>query len=405
MNPRMRLAIALLLPFLAAALQWQLWEPWIKPYVWFLFFPAAFFSAWLGGLVGGLAATTLSALLVWYLFIPPPSSQAVTGLSAGFSIGGFLLMGALFAWFHEKLRRTLRSSEDRFAATFEQAAVGIALVAPDGHWLRVNHTLCAIVGYSQNELLTKTFQDITHPDDLATDRQFVQQMQARQINSYTLEKRYLHKAGHTVWVNLTVALVWTAEGTPDYFISVIEDISGRKLAELRFEQLFEQAPVALATSNRAGQVQLMNQAFVDLFGYRREDTPTVASWRDRALLNSGQRAAAEADWHAQWQYGGQPAAMQEHQVLCRDGRRKTVLLSRLRLGDEMMLAAIDITQRKEEQEQAAQHIDALERFHRAAVGRELDMIALKRQANTLAQELGRAPPYALGFAETPHPEG
>lgn len=125
----------------------------------------------------------------------------------------------------------LRESETRFAATFEQAAVGIAQVAPDGRWLRVNRKLCEIVGYSQDELLAKTFQGISHPDDLNTDLEQVRRMLAREIEFYWMEKRYIRKDGSIVWVRLTVALIWIPDGRPDYFISVVEDIQVRKEAE------------------------------------------------------------------------------------------------------------------------------------------------------------------------------
>ncbi len=121
-----------------------------------------------------------------------------------------------------------QASDKRFLATFEQAAVGIALVGPDGRWLSVNRRLCDITGYSEAELMSKTFQDITHPDDLNADLDQVRRMLARQIDTYTMEKRYFRKDGSIVWVSLTVALIWKADGTPDYFISVIEDISLRK---------------------------------------------------------------------------------------------------------------------------------------------------------------------------------
>lgn len=130
----------------------------------------------------------------------------------------------------------LHASERRFIATFEQAAVGIAHVAPDGRWLRVNRKLCAIVGYSEAELLTKTFQDITHPDDLDSDLDLVRRMLAREIDTYAIDKRYLRKDGSLIWIHLTVALVWQADGTPDYFISVVEDITARKRAETEERQ-------------------------------------------------------------------------------------------------------------------------------------------------------------------------
>jgi len=124
-----------------------------------------------------------------------------------------------------------RESEARFVATFELAAVGIAHIAPNGRWLRVNDRLCAIVGFTRDELLGLSFQDITHPDDLASDIEHVQDMLAHRIERYEMDKRYRRKDGSDVWVHLTVSLVLKDDGTPDYFISVVEDISERKRAE------------------------------------------------------------------------------------------------------------------------------------------------------------------------------
>ena len=127
--------------------------------------------------------------------------------------------------------QSLRASEARFRATFDQAAVGIAHVAPDGRWLRMNQKLCDIVGYTRDELLSMTFQDITHPDDLYADLTQVQQILEGKIDSYTMEKRYLRKDGHVIWAALTVALVRDDDAHPEYFISVVVDISARKAAE------------------------------------------------------------------------------------------------------------------------------------------------------------------------------
>ena len=89
----------------------------------------------------------------------------------------------------------LRESEARFRTLFEQAAVGVAQVAPDGRWLDVNQRLCEIVGYSREELLALTFQDITHPEDLDTNLDCVRQMLAGELRTYSLEKRYRCKDG------------------------------------------------------------------------------------------------------------------------------------------------------------------------------------------------------------------
>ena len=125
----------------------------------------------------------------------------------------------------------LHRSEALFRGTFEQAAVGIAHVAPDGRWLRVNQRLCEIVGYTAEELLGKTFQDLTHPADLVGDMNFTRQLLQGEIQFYGMQKRYFHQSGHLVWINLTVSLVRNADGVPDYFVAVIEDITQLKHAE------------------------------------------------------------------------------------------------------------------------------------------------------------------------------
>jgi len=130
----------------------------------------------------------------------------------------------------------LSRNEDLFRATFEQAAVGMAHVSPNGRWLRVNERLCAIVGYSAEELAEKTFQEISYPVDLDTDLQATHQLLKGEIQTYSLHKRYIHKRGHLIWVNLTVSLVRKAKGLPDYFVAVVEDITQLKLAEQALRQ-------------------------------------------------------------------------------------------------------------------------------------------------------------------------
>jgi PAS domain S-box-containing protein len=125
-----------------------------------------------------------------------------------------------------------------FQNAFEHATIGMALVAPDGLWLRVNRSVCQITGYSEAELLKRTFQDITHPDDLERDVAHAKKMLAGEIETYQMEKRYFHKNGSIVWVLLSVSLVRNDEGKPRFFISQIQDITRRKESE---EQLSEAA--------------------------------------------------------------------------------------------------------------------------------------------------------------------
>ncbi len=134
----------------------------------------------------------------------------------------------------------LRASEQRFRAIFNQAAVGMAQVGVKGQWLLVNQKLCDIVGYTHQELLERTFQDITHPDDLDTDLEYVRQLLAGAIETYSMEKRYIHKDSSFVWINLTVSLVRHSSGEPKYFIAIVEDISDAKAAATLRKQAIEE---------------------------------------------------------------------------------------------------------------------------------------------------------------------
>src|SRR5213078_2005432 len=106
---------------------------------------------------------------------------------------------------------------------FDHAAIGMALVVPDGRFLQVNESLCCIVGYERPALLAKSFQDITHPDDLDADLASVEQVLAGEIDSYDMEKRYFHADGHAVWILLSVSLIRDEQEQPLYFVSQIQD--------------------------------------------------------------------------------------------------------------------------------------------------------------------------------------
>jgi PAS domain S-box-containing protein len=127
-----------------------------------------------------------------------------------------------------KAEEALRESVEQFRGTFEQAAVGIAHIDPKGRWLRVNNKLCDILGRTPEELCETTFQEITHPDDLDSDLEYIRRMLNNELDTYSIEKRSIRKDGSSVWLNLTVSLVREANGKPKYFISVVEDITDRK---------------------------------------------------------------------------------------------------------------------------------------------------------------------------------
>jgi PAS domain S-box-containing protein len=154
----------------------------------------------------------------------------------------FLLIIARNANALSRLDAQRRSSEERFRTAFEDAPIGMALIDLDGLFLNVNGSLCEIVGYSQKELLTKTFQDITYPEDVELDLANAHRLLQGEISSYQVEKRYIHKDGHLVTILLTGSMVRDSRREPLHFIAQIQDISERKQLEQAWRFLAEAGP-------------------------------------------------------------------------------------------------------------------------------------------------------------------
>ncbi|MFZ6648098.1 EAL domain-containing protein [Undibacterium sp. TJN25] len=130
-----------------------------------------------------------------------------------------------------KAEADLRTSEDKFRGIFNQAAIGLAHLTLEGRWFQTNKKFSEIVGYSPLEMQNMSFQELTHPGDLQADEEMVRGLIAGHYPNYTKEKRYIHKDGHAVWVNITVSLVYDRNGKPVYAVSAIEDITNRKKIE------------------------------------------------------------------------------------------------------------------------------------------------------------------------------
>lgn len=145
-------------------------------------------------------------------------------------------------------RRIVEVSEARYRTVFENAAVGIAIVSPDGNWVRVNDAVCKMLGYSKSELDKMTFQDVTFPDDLDKDLSLARQLMDDDIESYELEKRYIRKNGEVFWVLLSVTKKLDINGELDYFIGVIVDIDAKKRAEFSLSTLQNDLDIQSDTS-------------------------------------------------------------------------------------------------------------------------------------------------------------
>jgi diguanylate cyclase (GGDEF)-like protein/PAS domain S-box-containing protein len=169
--------------------------------------------------------------------------------------------------------------EERFRATFDQAAVGIAHVANDGRFQLVNRKLCEILGYSREELSALTAFDVSHPEDRDVAGALRRKMRAREIDSFCIIKRYQRKGGATVWVELTVSLVRAADGAPSYEIALFEDISARRQgehalqrSERRFRALIENSSDGIMLADGEGRMTYGSPGARRTLGYAKGET-------------------------------------------------------------------------------------------------------------------------------------
>ena len=272
--------------------------------------------------------------------------------------------------------RALRESEERFRGAFDSASIGMALVSPDGRFLLVNPALRGILLYGGNELLFKTFQDVTHPDDLDMDRDMARQLLAGEIDSYQIEKRFLRPDGETIWGRLTVSLVRDGAHRPRYFVAQVQDITPYKAAgvalreaEARYRTLVEQIPAAVYVDagESLGTPRYISPRIEALLGYSpREWVDDPELWiraihpedRDRILAS-----IAGADGAAQ------PMHL-EYRFVARDGREVWVHDQVALVRDEEGVGQywqgfmVDITDRKRAEEELLLAKEAAEEANR-----------------------------------------
>ena len=156
-------------------------------------------------------------------------------------------------------QNALKTSADTFSSAFDYSGIGIALLGPDGKWLNVNSVLCQITGYTKDELLQRSYHDITYPPDDEIDRPLINRMLKKEISTYTVDKRYVSKDDRIVLVSLTVSLVWNDDGTPKFFICQVVDITRkRELENAIHRKNAELEATRLSLVNKITQLEELN---------------------------------------------------------------------------------------------------------------------------------------------------
>ncbi len=259
-----------------------------------------------------------------------------------------------------------RESEERFRRIFEESPIGMVTVGADFRFTRANSAFCRMLGYSEEEILAKSFVDITHPDHVSGDVDSVRRLARGEIPLYRTEKRYLRKDGRVVWGALTTSAMRDAEGRLQYFLSMIEDITASKEAEAalaeserKYRELASDLPTCVFEANLDGRLTYANRTGLEWFGYAQEEAlgglgvadMVVAAERERARRTLG-RAVED---------GEVPAG--EYTALRKDGTTfRALVSSRAIVRDGRTIGirgiVIDITER----------VEAARRVERALAG-------------------------------------
>lgn len=243
-------------------------------------------SAMLLGLFPVTILTLLAAALIVVAALASPET-VMAGLQrwgpAGFSLPlavavSFPVMVGALKDALERQQVVLEISRKQLSDTMQAAAIGMALVSPAGRWLKVNPALCQLLGYSEQELLPLTFQDVTHPDDLELDLANVQALLDGRNDTYRMEKRYLCKDGREVWALLAVSIVRDQHGEPLYFVAQVEDIDQLKRAEEALRASEERWNFALSGSgqgvwdwDRAAGTVFFSDTWKTMLGFAPQD--------------------------------------------------------------------------------------------------------------------------------------
>lgn len=256
---------------------------------------------------------------------------------------------------------------DLFDFAFNNASIGMSIVSLEGRFVQVNRALCSMLGYDERELLAMHFQSITHQDDLEENLEYVYQLLNMKIEAYHMEKRYIHKEGHSVWCLVNVSIVYNEKGEPIFLFSQFHDITAKKMTEMAqrktetvlrekeesFRILLEELPLAVIIT-RHGICQYVNREGIQLIGARGAEEVLGVSTME--FVDPSNHDKIE-DRRRRYRQGGKLGTV-KYKIRCYNGEIKFVdgvSIPTMFLGEEAVIGVFqDVTDRKKEEERIIQ---------------------------------------------------
>ncbi len=262
------------------------------------------------------------------------------------------------------------NSDNRlFKSLFEQAPLGIGIVSPKGEWIKVNQALGDLLGYNSQELIGLNFEDLTHPADITRDKKNMEALFHERVDKVNLIKRYFHKNGDIVWMNINANLVKDKNDNPRFFLVLYQDVTEIKHVKSALEESQEQfrmvvekspQPIIISTNEK---VTYINPALTKSLGYTMKDISSVEKWFDLVHPDKTYREESFSIWkkhvlNEDFKHSGP----NEYIVHTKSGEKRNIEVSMIYLGEKRYLYMLnDITDKKriEEQKIRTQKLESL----------------------------------------------
>ncbi|MDA8521089.1 bifunctional diguanylate cyclase/phosphodiesterase [Acidovorax sp. NCPPB 4044] len=292
-----------------------------------------------------------------------PAEQALPAVTAAAGGLATLLLALLASgrrwrlWLRQGPER--RPGDVRFQALFDQAAVGVVQVdTRSGRFVRANGRFCEMLGYAPQELERLTVRDVTHDEDRAHSQAFIDRVAAGEGggNEFRYEKRYRHKAGHTVWAELRLGPMRGEGVPPGHHIAVVQDITERKRmedahqgSEARLRQMLYRLPVGVCLVGLDGILRFRNERFDQICRHGEQATLSMHDWWRQVLPDAALREQAVADWDAACEAaraGDGTIPAREHAITCGDATVHPVDMAGVLLDGVCLITLVDLSQHK-----------------------------------------------------------
>ena len=300
--------------------------------VFITFYPAVMVVALLAGLLPGMLATALSGAITVYWLLPSIGISPVDRLELALFTGMGLFMSVVAEYYHHYRNKAagyaselaLRESEARFHAAFAQGAVGMGTSTLDGQLLEINDAFCRMLGYTASELAMHSFAEITHPDDQPANLAGLQRISSGEAASFRMEKRYLHRDGHLVWVDMSTVAVRDAAGKPAYLVTHVVDITERKQGEETLRELTQRltyhvdnSPLAVIEWGPDMNLTRWSGEAECLFGWQAEEVLGKRMEDFRWIYQEDEGQVAEVS--GELRTGANPRRFSANRNYCKDG--------------------------------------------------------------------------------------